>query len=158
MLCTAFLVAWMPYSIVSLWTAYGDPDQPIPIPYLLCAIPVMLAKSSTAYNPIIYFLMIKRYRTFLFKTGPQRDMSLSVSPICPCQKQRKRSPGKSFWKLLTSFKAERTSSEMCSKNSSRISNERIQYMEKKCIKPRSRKIFLVSWRMFEDVFLTSYDW
>lgn len=92
--CFGFLVAWLPYAIFSLWSAYGDTST-IPLwmtPYvhtrvlifyitwrvlkvtnvflrrfhkvfhLLNRIPVLLAKSSIAYNPVIYVLLTRRYR------------------------------------------------------------------------------------------------
>ena len=45
----SFLLAWTPYSIVSLMTTFGKSVSP---PAAL--IPALIAKSSTCYNPVIY--------------------------------------------------------------------------------------------------------
>ncbi|XP_032791760.2 opsin-5 [Daphnia magna] len=57
--CFGFLIAWLPYACISLWSAYGDVSA---IPLWITPIPVLLAKSSIAYNPIIYVLLTRRYR------------------------------------------------------------------------------------------------
>ncbi|XP_043918621.1 opsin-5 [Protopterus annectens] len=54
LICTGFLVAWIPYAIVSVWSAFGDNES---IPLELTFVPTMLAKSSAMYNPIIYQVM-----------------------------------------------------------------------------------------------------
>ncbi|XP_060948061.1 opsin-5 [Limanda limanda] len=51
LICAGFLIAWIPYAIVSVVSAFGDPDS-VPIP--VSVIPTLLAKSSAMYNPIIY--------------------------------------------------------------------------------------------------------
>ncbi|KAI9551386.1 hypothetical protein GHT06_021719 [Daphnia sinensis] len=57
--CFGFLIAWLPYACISLWSAYGDVSS---IPLWMTPIPVLLAKSSIAYNPVIYVLLTRRYR------------------------------------------------------------------------------------------------
>ncbi|XP_052215792.1 opsin-5-like [Dreissena polymorpha] len=54
-----FLVCWMPYSVVSMWSAYGNADL---LPMRLVVVSVLLAKSSTVVNPIIYFLLNSKFR------------------------------------------------------------------------------------------------
>ncbi|XP_013873352.1 opsin-5 [Austrofundulus limnaeus] len=54
LICTGFLIAWIPYAVVSVVSAFGEPDS-VPIP--VSVIPTLLAKSSAMYNPIIYQLV-----------------------------------------------------------------------------------------------------
>lgn len=50
----AFLLTWLPYAAMALSVVL----QPrLHIPPLVATVPVILAKSSTVYNPIIYFFM-----------------------------------------------------------------------------------------------------
>ncbi|XP_034847122.1 opsin-5 [Mirounga angustirostris] len=51
LICAGFLVAWIPYAVVSVWSAFGRPDS---IPIQLSVVPTLLAKSAAVYNPIIY--------------------------------------------------------------------------------------------------------
>ena len=51
-----FIIAWSPYAIVSLYVAISK-TRVVP---MVSTIPVMLAKSSTFYNPIIYAIMNKQ--------------------------------------------------------------------------------------------------
>ena len=51
LICAGFLVAWIPYAVVSVWSAFGRPDS---IPIQLSVVPTLLAKSAAMYNPIIY--------------------------------------------------------------------------------------------------------
>ncbi|KAM4706473.1 visual pigment-like receptor peropsin [Discoglossus pictus] len=54
-----FLVAWSPYSIVCLWSSFGDPKQITPA---MAIIAPLFAKSSTFYNPCIYVIANKKFR------------------------------------------------------------------------------------------------
>ncbi|KAM4772586.1 opsin-5 [Rhinophrynus dorsalis] len=51
LICAGFLIAWIPYAVVSVWSAFGQPDS---VPIELSVVPTMLAKSASMYNPIIY--------------------------------------------------------------------------------------------------------
>lgn len=51
LICAGFLIAWIPYAVVSVISAFGEPDS-VPIP--VSVIPTLLAKSAAMYNPIIY--------------------------------------------------------------------------------------------------------
>eukprot|EP00074_Homo_sapiens_P089656 XP_016865898.1 opsin-5 isoform X1 [Homo sapiens] len=51
LICAGFLIAWIPYAVVSVWSAFGRPDS---IPIQLSVVPTLLAKSAAMYNPIIY--------------------------------------------------------------------------------------------------------
>ncbi|KAG9480221.1 visual pigment-like receptor peropsin [Eleutherodactylus coqui] len=54
-----FLIAWSPYSIVCLWSSFGDPKQISPA---MAIIAPLFAKSSTFYNPCIYVIANKKFR------------------------------------------------------------------------------------------------
>ncbi|XP_072261803.1 visual pigment-like receptor peropsin [Pyxicephalus adspersus] len=54
-----FLVAWSPYSIVCLWSSFGDPKEISPA---MAIIAPLFAKSSTFYNPCIYVIANKKFR------------------------------------------------------------------------------------------------
>ncbi|XP_051470521.1 opsin-5-like isoform X2 [Apus apus] len=51
LICAGFLLAWIPYAVVSLWSAFGQPDS---VPIQFSVVPTLLAKSAAMYNPIIY--------------------------------------------------------------------------------------------------------
>ncbi|CAJ0947968.1 unnamed protein product [Ranitomeya imitator] len=51
LICAGFLIAWIPYAIVSIWSAFGKPDS---VPIEFSVVPTLLAKSAAMYNPIIY--------------------------------------------------------------------------------------------------------
>ncbi|XP_043929653.1 opsin-5-like [Protopterus annectens] len=50
--CTAFLVAWSPYAVISMWSACG-----FHVPGLTRVLASMFAKSASFYNPLIYIGM-----------------------------------------------------------------------------------------------------
>uniref|UniRef100_A0A803SRH6 G-protein coupled receptors family 1 profile domain-containing protein n=1 Tax=Anolis carolinensis TaxID=28377 RepID=A0A803SRH6_ANOCA len=52
-----FLLAWSPYSIVCLWSSFGDPKKISPA---MAIVAPLFAKSSTFYNPCIYVIANKR--------------------------------------------------------------------------------------------------
>ena len=54
-----FFFGWMPYALVGMWSTYGDVDQ---VPMWLSILPALLAKTSAAYNPVMYFFVVKRFR------------------------------------------------------------------------------------------------
>ncbi|XP_033016393.1 visual pigment-like receptor peropsin [Lacerta agilis] len=58
-----FLVAWSPYSIVCLWSSFGDPRKISPA---MAIIAPLFAKSSTFYNPCIYVIANKKFRRAIF--------------------------------------------------------------------------------------------
>ncbi|XP_066495476.1 opsin-5 [Tiliqua scincoides] len=51
LICAGFLFAWIPYAVVSVWSAFGRPDS---VPIKVSVIPTLLAKSAAMYNPVIY--------------------------------------------------------------------------------------------------------
>lgn len=74
--CIGFLTAWSPYAIVSMWAAFGDPDE---VPPMAFAVAAIFAKSSTLYNPIIYLVFKPNFRKSLC-----RDVALCRMTLCRC--------------------------------------------------------------------------
>ncbi|XP_039245430.1 visual pigment-like receptor peropsin [Pipra filicauda] len=60
-ICTAFIIAWSPYAVISIWSAYGHP-----VPNLTSILASLFAKSASFYNPIIYFGMSSKFRKDIF--------------------------------------------------------------------------------------------
>ncbi|CAL8080132.1 unnamed protein product [Orchesella dallaii] len=54
-----FIIGWTPYSVVSLWSSFRGE---MILPMWATPIPVIMAKSSIAYNPFIYIFFTARYR------------------------------------------------------------------------------------------------
>ncbi|XP_053879574.1 opsin-5-like [Malaclemys terrapin pileata] len=54
-----FLGAWTPYAAVSFWSIFNSSNSLHPVITLL---PCLFAKSSTAYNPFIYYVFSKTFR------------------------------------------------------------------------------------------------
>ena len=71
MICTAFITAWSPYAVVSMWSAWG-----FHVPSTTGIVTRLFAKSASFYNPLIYFGMSSKFR---------KDVSL----LLPCAKERR---------------------------------------------------------------------
>ncbi|XP_075047949.1 visual pigment-like receptor peropsin [Mixophyes fleayi] len=56
-ICTAFLLAWSPYAVISMWSACG-----YHVPALTSVVATLLAKSASFYNPIIYLGLSPKFR------------------------------------------------------------------------------------------------
>ncbi|XP_051866390.1 visual pigment-like receptor peropsin isoform X2 [Pristis pectinata] len=72
-----FLVAWSPYSIVCLWSSFGNPKL---IPPAMAIIAPLFAKSSTFYNPCIYVIANKKFRRAIIamiRCQTQQDLTIS---------------------------------------------------------------------------------
>uniref|UniRef100_A0A8D0HLU6 G-protein coupled receptors family 1 profile domain-containing protein n=1 Tax=Sphenodon punctatus TaxID=8508 RepID=A0A8D0HLU6_SPHPU len=54
-----FLGAWAPYAVVSFWSIFKSSSS---IPAVVALLPCLFAKSSTAYNPFIYYIFSKTFR------------------------------------------------------------------------------------------------
>ncbi|XP_040204364.1 opsin-5-like [Rana temporaria] len=54
-----FLVSWTPYAVVSFWSMFRSSTS---IPPTVSLLPCLFAKSSTAFNPIIYYTFSKTFR------------------------------------------------------------------------------------------------
>ncbi|XP_064605546.1 rhodopsin, G0-coupled-like [Liolophura sinensis] len=57
---SAFLLCWTPYAAVSLWSAFGNPSDVSPV---AGTVPSLIAKSSVVWNPLIYVLTNKQFRS-----------------------------------------------------------------------------------------------
>lgn len=55
MISLGFLIAWTPYVAVSFWSMHNSRKQGHMAPSITL-LPCLFAKSSTAYNPFIYFI------------------------------------------------------------------------------------------------------
>uniref|UniRef100_S4RGF9 Opsin-3 n=1 Tax=Petromyzon marinus TaxID=7757 RepID=S4RGF9_PETMA len=77
-----FLLCWMPYAVLALLTAAGNGDLINPA---TSVIPSFFAKSSIAYNPILYVFLNKRVRPALAVTwcSAQIDCTTHVEPYPP---------------------------------------------------------------------------
>ncbi|ETE69473.1 Opsin-3, partial [Ophiophagus hannah] len=64
LMITTFLICWMPYAVVSLLIAYGYGHLITPT---VAIIPSFFAKSNTAYNPIIFIFMNRKFRQCLMQ-------------------------------------------------------------------------------------------
>ena len=93
LMCFSFLLAWSPYAVVALISACGRSDW---IGAVTASAPAFIAKSSSLCNPIIYFLMYKRFRDKTIqifgihvpriKMARSLQGSMSVSPVCSHKK------------------------------------------------------------------------
>ncbi|XP_028296159.1 opsin-5 [Gouania willdenowi] len=87
LICAGFLIAWIPYAVVSVVSAFGDPDS---VPICVSVVPTLLAKSSAMYNPIIYQLV---------------DLKNSCSSCCAnVMKKRKNFRKSRFYTITGSLK------------------------------------------------------
>ncbi|XP_010221965.1 PREDICTED: opsin-5 [Tinamus guttatus] len=59
LISVGFLSSWTPYAAASFWSIFNSSDSLQPIVTLL---PCLFAKSSTAYNPFIYYIFSKTFR------------------------------------------------------------------------------------------------
>ncbi len=86
-----FLVSWSPYAILCLWTVFGEPES---VPLWFSLLPPLFAKTSTLFNPIIYYLTNKRLRgAFLSSvfcrevSNPQNDSQTRVVRFSDLEKE-----------------------------------------------------------------------
>lgn len=66
----AFIFAWTPYAAVTLYSSFVAHD----VSPTVAVIPAMFAKTSTLYNPIIYFFMYTKFRTAAKKMIMRRNV------------------------------------------------------------------------------------
>nr|XP_020456822.1 opsin-5-like [Monopterus albus] len=70
-ICSAFIMAWSPYAVVSMWSAWG-----FHVPSTTSIITCLFAKSASFCNPLIYFGMSSKFRK-------------DISALLPCTQARK---------------------------------------------------------------------
>uniref|UniRef100_A0A3Q3ILH3 G-protein coupled receptors family 1 profile domain-containing protein n=1 Tax=Monopterus albus TaxID=43700 RepID=A0A3Q3ILH3_MONAL len=56
-ICMAFILAWSPYAVVSMWSAWG-----FHVPNFTSIFTRLFAKSASFYNPLIYFGLSSKFR------------------------------------------------------------------------------------------------
>ncbi|XP_054654893.1 opsin-3 [Dunckerocampus dactyliophorus] len=92
LMISCFLVCWTPYAVVSMMEAFGRGSVVSPT---VAIIPSFFAKSSTAYNPLIYVFMNRKFRRCLlqllcsrlswlqrsFKERPLEPVERPIRPI-----------------------------------------------------------------------------
>ncbi len=59
LISVGFIGCWMPYGMVNLWSIFRDSST---IPPEVSLLPCMFAKSSTVYNPLIYYIFSQSFR------------------------------------------------------------------------------------------------
>ncbi|XP_070577984.1 visual pigment-like receptor peropsin [Ptychodera flava] len=75
LLVACFLICWSPYAILSLYVAFGNADKITPT---VAFVPSIFAKTSTMYNPVIYFAMNKQFREALCKMICYRRVTIDI--------------------------------------------------------------------------------
>ncbi|XP_069494598.1 rhodopsin, GQ-coupled-like [Ambystoma mexicanum] len=86
-ICVAFLLAWTPYAVISLWSACG-----VQVPPLTSVLASLFAKSATFYNPFIYIGMSSKFRkdiSGLFRCTRQ-DRDLRTDKRRPVREPKKK--------------------------------------------------------------------
>lgn len=73
-----FFFAWTPYAIVSFYAAFGSSKA---LPTILEAIPALVAKTASLYNPIVYFFSYKSFRESLIKMWQRHRDRNVVQPF-----------------------------------------------------------------------------
>ncbi|KAM3861012.1 opsin-5 [Diretmus argenteus] len=86
LICAGFLIGWIPYAVVSVVSAFGEPDS-VPIP--VSVVPTLLAKSAAMYNPMIYQVMdLRNFSRFSSICGSLKDRPPSLeAPTEMCDRQ-----------------------------------------------------------------------
>ncbi|MFT7810702.1 opsin-5-like [Arapaima gigas] len=59
LISVGFIGCWTPYAAVSLWSVFRSSE---PIPPEVSVLPCLFAKSSTVYNPLVYYLFSKTFK------------------------------------------------------------------------------------------------
>lgn len=78
-----FLLAWTPYAVLCMWTVFFDSST---VPPIFTILPPLFAKTSTVFNPFIYFYTNPRIRmgmkatVLCCKNVPDEMLELSNSP------------------------------------------------------------------------------
>uniref|UniRef100_A0A8C6SII7 Opsin 8, group member b n=1 Tax=Neogobius melanostomus TaxID=47308 RepID=A0A8C6SII7_9GOBI len=65
-----FIGSWTPYGLVSLWSIFRDSRS---IPPEVSLLPCMFAKTSTVYNPLIYYFFSHTFKLEVRKLAPSVD-------------------------------------------------------------------------------------
>uniref|UniRef100_A0A8C6SD68 G-protein coupled receptors family 1 profile domain-containing protein n=1 Tax=Neogobius melanostomus TaxID=47308 RepID=A0A8C6SD68_9GOBI len=87
LICMAFILAWSPYAVVSLWSACG-----FSVPSLTSIFTRLFAKSASFYNPLIYFGLNSRFRrdvVLLLPCVPRPSRAKNHPPPEPAGRKHK---------------------------------------------------------------------
>ncbi|KAL2083678.1 hypothetical protein ACEWY4_021451 [Coilia grayii] len=76
-ICTAFIMAWTPYAVMSMWSAWG-----YHVPNVASVLTRMFAKSASFYNPLIYFSMSSKFRKDVCALLPCSHQNKDVVRLC----------------------------------------------------------------------------
>ncbi|KAM4633754.1 opsin 8, group member a [Polymixia lowei] len=82
MISSGFLVAWAPYVAVSFWSMFHTQGQDSLAP-VVSLLPCLFAKSSTVYNPFIYYIFQRSFR---------RELRRFRRLVCRCCCRQSESP------------------------------------------------------------------
>lgn len=91
----AFLLTWLPYAAMALSVMV---DSSLHVHPLVATVPVVLAKSSTVYNPIIYIFMNRQVSMESLTSLPPHQDAVFMTPLvneclpcsgtCCCSKRK----------------------------------------------------------------------
>uniref|UniRef100_A0A8C9RK73 Opsin 8, group member b n=1 Tax=Scleropages formosus TaxID=113540 RepID=A0A8C9RK73_SCLFO len=95
-----FIGCWTPYAAVSLWSVFRSSES---IPPEVSVLPCLFAKSSTVYNPLVYYLFSKTFkrevRQLKWTCGrskasnePDSNHTVENANHAPCDGQRQNIP------------------------------------------------------------------
>lgn len=60
LISVGFIGSWSPYAAVSLWSVFHP--GPSSIPATVALLPCLFAKSSTVFNPLVYYMFSNTFR------------------------------------------------------------------------------------------------
>ncbi|KAM4607105.1 opsin-3 [Polymixia lowei] len=87
LMISCFLVCWTPYAVVSMLEAFGKKSMVSPT---VAIVPSFFAKSSTAYNPLIYIFMSRKFRRCLLQLLCSRlsrlQRGIKERPLAPVER------------------------------------------------------------------------
>ncbi|AWP19761.1 putative opsin-5-like [Scophthalmus maximus] len=78
LISVGFIGCWAPYSMVSMWSIFHESSN---IPPEVSLLPCMFAKSSTVYNPMVYYIFSKNFKREVKQLGQMcfRSITCHVS-------------------------------------------------------------------------------
>ncbi|XP_076452191.1 visual pigment-like receptor peropsin [Babylonia areolata] len=89
LMCSVFLLAWAPYSVFALLSAYA---RSLRVPLALTPLAALAAKSSHLLDPVIYCALNSRFRRLFPRGMPFSSSSSSTSSCssCCCRLRKRR--------------------------------------------------------------------
>lgn len=97
LISVGFVGSWAPYGIVSLWSIYQPGDS---IPPEVSMLPCLFAKTSTVYNPLIYYIFSKTFKQEVNQLG----RLCGRANIC-CTSDAKNSPENTIYLVCDANKS-----------------------------------------------------